>query len=70
MVRPSAWAVFSRVEGWRQTPSAPLGCRRRFQLRARLGWPSAVSSPRHRKPGGPLAGPGLAWALRVRGSVT
>ena len=28
-----------RVEDWRGAPQAPLGCIRRFQLRARLGSP-------------------------------
>ena len=39
IVRPRALAVFSRVEDWRKTPWAPLGCVRRFQLRARVGSP-------------------------------
>jgi hypothetical protein len=39
MVRPRVWAVFSRVEDWRKAPEAPLGCLRRFQLRARVGSP-------------------------------
>ena len=29
----------SRVEDWRGAPQAPLGCIRRFQLRARVGSP-------------------------------
>ena len=36
---PSALTALSRVEDWRKAPEAPLGCIRRFQLRARVGSP-------------------------------
>ena len=35
----AVWREDSRAEDWRGAPQAPLGCIRRFQLRARVGSP-------------------------------